>query len=49
MSFLVGSSPLSFHQRIAVSAPVAGSPESMRMPVQPASQSGAFFRKPSVP
>jgi hypothetical protein len=27
---------------MAISAPVAGSPESMRMPVQPASQSGAF-------
>src|SRR6056297_1561677 len=49
MSFSRGSSPRVCHQRIAVSAPVAGSPESMRMPVQPASQSGAWSRKPWVP
>src|SRR6056297_3132901 len=48
-SFRRGSSPRDFHQAMAVSAPSAGSPLSTRMPVQPASQSGAFSRNPSVP
>ena len=47
--FSRGSSPRAFHQSIAVSAPISGSPESTRMPVQPASQSGACSRKPLVP
>ena len=42
-------SPCSCHQRIAVSPPAAGSPESIRAPVQPASQSGAWRKNPSLP
>jgi hypothetical protein len=49
-SFSRGSSPRDCHQRIAVSAPSAGSPESMRMPVHCVSQSGApLGRKGTVP
>ena len=48
-SFCRGSWPRLSHQAIAVSAPSSGTPESMRMPVQEASQSGARSRKPLVP
>ena len=47
--FLLGSSPRAFHQSMAVCAAVAGSPLSIRIPVQPASQSGALSRNPLVP
>ena len=39
-SFWVGSSPRDVHQLIAVCAPVAGSPLSTLIPVQPASSRG---------
>src|SRR6056297_915120 len=47
--FSRGSSPRSVHQRIAASAAASGAPESTRMPVHVASQSGAFSRKLVVP
>ena len=48
-SFSRGSQPRDRQKARASSPPAIGSFESMRMPVQAVSQSGAFARKPVVP
>ena len=49
MSFFFGSCPRRFHQSMAISPPVMGSPESTRTPVHCVTQSGARSRKPREP